>query len=209
MEGLNKQTQSNSNKPNFKGLGTLLIWVFIAISIRWQIIEPRWIPSGSMLPTLQINDKILVEKIRPKTKSLFPDNIKRDSIVVFKPPEGLISLGYKEKTALIKRIVGVPGDSIEVRKGLLIRNGVAIDEIWIKTQMNYEMEQITVPEDSYWVLGDNRNNSLDSHIWGPLPKKNIIGTAIFRYWPINVLGPIRFPTQKNIERKAPLAIMLL
>ena len=57
----------------------------------------------------------------------------------------------------------------------------------------YEMEAIKVPESSLWVLGDNRNNSLDSHIWGPLPEKNLIGTALVRYWPLKEIGPIRFP----------------
>ncbi len=55
------------------------------------------------------------------------------------------------------------------------------------------MEEIRVPEYSLWVLGDNRNNSLDSHIWGPLPEKNLIGTALARYWPLKKIGPIRFP----------------
>ena len=77
--------------------------------------------------------------------------------------------------------------------GTLYRNQKEINEPWIKEPIQYEMEAIKVPEYSLWVLGDNRNNSLDSHIWGPLSEKNLIGTALVRYWPINELGPIRFP----------------
>ena len=61
--------------------------------------------------------------------------------------------------------------------------------------MNYEMPKVTVPEHELWVMGDNRNSSLDSHLWGPLPEEAVIGTAIWRYWPLNRFGPIRFPSQ--------------
>ena len=79
-------------------------------------------------------------------------------------------------------------------------------EPWINDPMKYEMEAIIVPPLSLWVLGDNRNNSLDSHIWGPLPEENVLGTAIWRYWPLNKFGPIRFPTPKNIESNDHAAI---
>ena len=81
--------------------------------------------------------------------------------------------------------------------GQLIRNGEVIKETWVEIPMNYEMDEIIVPAESLWVLGDNRNNSLDSHLWGILPEKNVIGTAIWRYWPITKFGPIRFPTHKT------------
>ena len=65
--------------------------------------------------------------------------------------------------------------------------------------MEYELNAITVSENEIWVLGDNRNNSLDSHLWGPLPEEKVIGTAIWRYWPLNRFGPIRFPALKELE----------
>ena len=68
-----------------------------------------------------------------------------------------------------------------------------IEESWLEKPIGYEMSPITVPQDGLWVLGDNRNNSLDSHFWGSLPEENVIGTAIWRYWPMNRFGPIRFP----------------
>ena len=186
---------SSSNNPNPKKnyWKNLIIWASIAFLLRWQVLEPRWIPSGSMLPTLQIQDKILIEKVTPKIKRRFHDHLGRNSIVVFNPPNALIKAGYDEKSALIKRVVGIAGDKIEIHNGKLLRNGEGISEPWISEKINYEMAEINVPDNSLWVLGDNRNNSLDSHLWGPLPEENLIGTALLRYWPIKRLGSIRFP----------------
>tara|TARA_B100000700_G_C15053484_1_gene861563 strand:- start:1353 stop:1934 length:582 start_codon:yes stop_codon:yes gene_type:complete len=189
-----KETNSNSQKKNYSDIFQLVILLIIAFTIRWQIIEPRWIPSGSMLPTLQLKDKILIEKVIPRFDRLQRKNLKVGTIIVFSPPEALIEAGYSEKQDLIKRIEGLPGDEIEVEKGNLIRNGQIVEEEWRTYQMLYEMKKFVVPPNSVWVLGDNRNNSLDSHIWGPLPEENIIGTAIWRYWPLDNFGPIRFPT---------------
>tara|TARA_B100000700_G_scaffold283583_1_gene336113 strand:- start:104 stop:670 length:567 start_codon:yes stop_codon:yes gene_type:complete len=183
-------SKENQKQNNWKGL---FIWILIALLIRWQAIEPRWIPSGSMIPTLQIQDRILIEKLTPKINQNLNKHSKRNTIVIFKPPQSLTDIGYSDGSALIKRVVGLPGDKIKVSKGKLYRNEKEINEPWIKEPIQYEMNQIKVPEGSLWVLGDNRNNSLDSHIWGPLPEKNLIGTALIRYWPIKQIGPIRFP----------------
>jgi len=190
------QTQKTLNK---NGWVSILIWITMALLLRWQVIEPRWIPSGSMLPTIAIKDRILVEKLSPRINRLIHKNFKLESIVVFRPPQQLIDAGYDKKSALIKRVEGVEGDQIEVHMGKLIRNGKPIKESWIQIPINYEMDAITIPNNFLWVLGDNRNNSLDSHLWGLLPEENVIGTAILRYWPINKFGPIRFPTHiKNM-----------
>ena len=191
-----QQSQKNLNK---NGWFSILIWITLALLIRWQVIEPRWIPSGSMLPTLAIEDRILVEKLSPRIKRLQNQKIEIESIVVFRPPQKLIDAGYDENSALIKRVEGVEGDQIEVHMGQLIRNGNPINESWLEIPINYEMDAIKIPNNYLWVLGDNRNNSLDSHLWGLLPEENVIGKAIWRYWPINKFGPIRFPTHhKNM-----------
>tara|TARA_Y100001968_G_scaffold236783_1_gene220092 strand:+ start:1518 stop:2084 length:567 start_codon:yes stop_codon:yes gene_type:complete len=184
------ESKKNQNQSNWKGL---FIWIIIALLLRWQAVEPRWIPSGSMIPTLKIQDRILIEKISPKLNQKLHKHFKINTIVIFKPPKILTETGYSDGSALIKRVVGLPGDKIEISNGKLFRNEKEIDEAWIKEQIQYKMDQIEVPENSVWVLGDNRNNSLDSHLWGPLPEKNIIGKAMFRYWPIKEIGPIRFP----------------
>ena len=183
-------SKKNQNQNNWKGF---FIWILIALLLRWQAVEPRWIPSGSMIPTLQIQDRILIEKITPRLHKKLNKHLNLNTIVIFKPPKILTETGYSDGSALIKRIVGLPGDKIEVSNGKLYRNEKEINEPWIKEPIQYEMEAISVPNNSLWVLGDNRNNSLDSHIWGPLPEKNLIGTALARYWPLKDMGPIRFP----------------
>ncbi len=166
----------------------LLLWLALALLLRWLVIEPRWIPSGSMLPTLQLQDRILVEKIRPRLGRPLPVG----TIVVFHPPEALLQAGYDPDAALIKRVVGVPGDVIEVADGALRRNGLAVSEPWRRDPIAYRLPPVTVPEGQLLVMGDNRNASLDSHLWGPLPEDRLIGTAVFRYWPPGQFGPIRF-----------------
>jgi signal peptidase I len=166
----------------------LLLWAALAILLRWLVIEPRWIPSGSMLPTLQQQDRILVEKIRPR----LPGPLPLGTIVVFQPPDPLLAAGYDPAAALIKRVVAGPGDRIEVRDGSMRRNGSVVVEPWRLAPIDYDLAPLVVPPGHLMVLGDNRNASLDSHLWGPLPADHVIGTAVFRYWPLNHLGPIRF-----------------
>ena len=172
-----------------KGWRSVLVWLGLALVLRWAVLEPRWIPSGSMLPTLQLQDRILVEKVRPKLGSGVPTG----SIVVFRAPEQLVAAGYDPTAALIKRVIGQPGDVVEVRDGMLLRNGAAVSEPWRREAIDYAFGPVTVPDDHLLVLGDNRNASLDSHVWGPLPEQDLIGTAVLRYWPLNRAGPIRFP----------------
>ena len=191
--------KDSSKKPTtlLKDIKTLFIWVFVALIIRWQVVEPRWIPSGSMLPTLQIQDKILVEKISPKLN--FSKNLSRlrDQIIVFNAPSILIEAGYESKTALIKRVIGLPGDKVEVKEGNLYINDIMQRKYLTDKNINYSTGPYIVPEKSLWVMGDNRNNSMDSHIWGFLPYEKVIGRAILRYWPLNKFGPINFPNLNN------------
>ena len=181
-----------------KDFKNLFIWIVIALIIRWQVIEPRWIPSGSMLPTLQIQDKILVEKLTPKITSKSNLSKLKNKIIVFNVPEQLIEAGYGSDITLIKRVIGVPGDKVEVKEGNLYLNDIAQNNYISDKNINYSIGPYVVPEKSLWVMGDNRNNSMDSHIWGFLPYEKVIGKAIFRYWPLNNIGPIRFPSLNNI-----------
>ena len=185
----------NSLLKDFKNL---FIWITIALIIRWQVIEPRWIPSGSMLPTLQIQDKILVEKLTPKLTSKSNLAKLKNKIIVFNVPEQLIKAGYESDIALIKRVIGVPGDKVEVKEGNLYLNDIAQNNYISDSNINYSVGPYVVPDKSLWVMGDNRNNSMDSHVWGFLPYEKVIGKAFFRYWPLNNIGPIRFPELNNV-----------
>ena len=171
-----------------RSLRSLLAWVLLALVLRWLVLEPRWIPSGSMLPTLQLEDRVLVQKLLPRLGV----NPGVGASVVFHPPEALLEAGYDSQAALIKRVVAVGGDQVEVRGGRLWRNGVAINPDWSSRPMGYSLPPTRVPPGHLLVLGDNRNASLDSHLWGPLPANKVIGTAIWRYWPLDRFGPLRF-----------------
>jgi len=183
-----KSEPSQTSGSTWRGWRSLVLWLCVALLLRWLVIEPRWIPSGSMLPTLELRDRILVEKVRPKLKQQLPNG----TIVVFHAPPALVAAGYDPKAALIKRVEGQPGDVIEVRDGELLRNGEPVLEPWRKDAMDYSFGPITVGPGELLVLGDNRNASLDSHVWGPLPSHEVIGTAVFRYWPLQRVGAIRF-----------------
>ena len=191
---MNSEPPTTSSSTS-SGWRSLVLWLCVALLLRWLVIEPRWIPSGSMLPTLELQDRILVEKVRPKLDSPLPNG----TIVVFHAPAVLVEAGYDPKAALIKRVVGQPGDDIEVRDGQLLRNGDPVLEPWRSEAMDYSFGPITVPEGELLVLGDNRNASLDSHVWGPLPRKEVIGTALFRYWPLRRVGAIRFSDLDLLE----------
>ena len=167
---------------------SLLSWLALALLLRWAVIEPRWIPSGSMLPTLQLQDRILVEKLGTR----FGRELRPGTVVVFHPPPDLVAAGYDPDAALIKRVVAGPGQTVAVRQGRLILDGQPLAADWSSERIEYELATLTVPPGQLWVMGDNRNASLDSHVWGPLPREDVIGTAIWRYWPLRRFGPIRF-----------------
>lgn len=158
-------------------LPTLVIAVTISFTFNTYVAQGMMIPSGSMLPTIQLNDKVFVEKMVRLTDFAFGD------IVVFYPP----APGY-EQQKFIKRLIGLPGDTIEVRNGALLRNGRQVDEPYVQEKMNYVFGPVTVPDNHYLFLGDNRNDSLDSHLW-PTPfveKSQIVGKAMFRYYPLDL-----------------------
>jgi signal peptidase I len=109
-------------------------------------------------------------------------------IVVFSPTETLKQQNFKD--AFIKRIIGLPGEKVQVKGGKIYINDQPIAENYIQEPTNYQLGPVTVPPHSYFVLGDNRNNSYDSYYWGYVPRENIIGKATKRFWPFNRMGSI-------------------
>lgn len=157
--------------------------VLLTFILRNFVVEARQIPSGSMIPTLQIGDRLLVDKITYK----FNDLHYSDIIVFAPPPEAQVG---GNKNDYIKRIIGLPGDKIEVRERKLYLNDKELKEPYLAESPEYKFGPVTVPESSLFVMGDNRNNSFDSHAWGFLPLTNVKGRAFFRFWPPNRIGII-------------------
>lgn len=151
-------------------IGSLPIWIDRAVM---QCI----VPSESMVPTLQVSDRIFVsrdEAYQPKT----------GDIVVFKaPPKAITLVKAKPESLFVKRVVGLPGEEVEVRNAQVWINKAPLAESYVTVQPDYVWGPTVVPRDAYFVLGDNRNESADSHVWGFLPKGNLIGEAYKIYWP--------------------------
>ncbi len=196
---ITKKQPSRQAKPeNFwlESIKTLGLSLFLAFGIRTFIAEARYIPSGSMLPTLQINDRLIIDKI-----SYDFSNPKRGDIVVFNPTKTLEAENFH--VAFIKRVIGLPGDKVEVKNGRVYVNNLPIKENYLEARPDYQWGPVVVPVNSYLVLGDNRNDSYDSHYWGFVPRQNIIGKAMFRFWPFNRIGDIERPVYvlKNTDNK--------
>ncbi len=164
---------------------TIGLSIILALGIRTFVAEARWIPSESMVPTLIINDKLIVDKL-----SYHFTNPERGEIVVFAPTDNIMKDNPNLKDAFIKRIIGLPGDKVEVKGGRVYINDQPLRENYIEAEPEYQYGPVTVPTDSYLVLGDNRNNSYDSHFWGFVPRDHIIGRAIVRFWPPHRIGDL-------------------
>jgi signal peptidase I len=170
--------------PWIEGLQTIGLSIILALGIRQFVAEARYIPSGSMKPTLQINDRLVVEKISYRFNP--PE---RGDIIVFRAPQkALDAVNSTTNDAYIKRVIALPGESVEVKEGKVFINGEALEETYIQAPPSYTWGPEVVPENEYLVLGDNRNLSSDGHIWGFLPEESIIGRAVVRFWPLPRIG---------------------
>lgn len=197
-------------KSALKEIFETIVFVLVAvILIRFFIGELRWIPSSSMYPTLLEGDRIFVEKV---TKPLrIP---RRGDVIVFYPPDeelktDLLSVLSRltgilcKDIAYIKRIIGVPGDKFEIKKEdkdfYVYINGekqfepyILSPTDWIECRDDMYCGPFEIPDGQYFMMGDNRGNSQDSRFWGLLPKENIIGRAVFKFWPPLRTGKIRY-----------------
>jgi signal peptidase I len=181
---LRASAQKEEN-PWLEAAKTIGLSLFLALGIRQFVAEARYIPSESMVPTLEINDRLIVEKI-----SYLVNPPQREDIIVFWPNDRLRQQQPKLKDAFIKRLIGLPGEKVEVRAGRVYINDKPLQEKYIEAEPDYEWGPEIVPENAYLVLGDNRNNSYDSHFWGYVPRQNIIGRAAFRFWPPSRIGNV-------------------
>ena len=166
-------------KPWWRETIETVLWaVVLALILRTFVIQAFWIPSGSMIPTLEIGDRVLVLKFWYHLPKVEP---KRGDIIVFKYP-------VDPRRDFVKRIIGLPGDKVEMRNGTVYVNDKELFEPHVKNTDTYNMAPVTVPPDNYFCLGDNRPNSQDGRFWGLVPANFVRGPAVFRYWPLNRIG---------------------
>jgi signal peptidase I len=141
------------------------------------VVQAFYIPSGSMEPTLMVNDRILVAKFLYRFEP-----VARGDVIVFRYP-------LNPQRDFVKRVIGLPGNQAQLKEGVVYIDGQRISEKGYTIKPDYgNYGPVTVPRGDYFVLGDNRNNSEDSRFFGYVPRANIIGKAIFIYWPPQRLG---------------------
>lgn len=200
-------------KEGFKEAVDTIVFVVVAvIIIRFFIAELRWIPSGSMRPTLIEGDRIVVEKLTKYPNIIkshkFENVPKRGDIMIFYPPFVELKTDpisvfsrltgfFCKDIAFIKRVIGLPGEKFQIKQE---SNGVykvyindkPLDEEYImsdrdfhKCRENMYCGPFVIPEGEYFMMGDNRGNSQDSRFWGTLSQNRFIGRAVFVFWPLN------------------------
>jgi len=172
----------SSKETKFCLLEIVIIAIIYSLIIKTYIVQAYYIPSSSMEPTLKIKDRILVNKFIYKLQ-----NPRRKDIVVFLSP-------VKKYMNIIKRVIGIPGDILKLIKGELYLNNRKLKENYIFSGINYNflylteklqsIKKLMVPDNYYYVMGDNRARSMDSRYFGPVEKKLIKGKAFIIYWPI-------------------------
>ena len=167
----------------FEWTVVLSVAFILALVIRAFVFGAFYIPSNSMEPSLLTGDRILVNKL----SYTFSEPSYGD-LVVFFPPETAVDIAQME---LIKRVVAVGGDNVQIRGGVLYRNGIAVDEEYLPASaqnQNRDFPHVDVPPNHVFVMGDNRANSRDSRQFGPVPVENMVGRAFVTYWPPSSMG---------------------
>lgn len=155
----------------------LLAAILLVVVIRAGVAEARIVPTGSMMPTILPGDRLIAEKVVYRFTG--PS---RGDIVVFKPPRAVSTSDY------LKRVIGLPGETVEIRDGQVFINDQPLDEPYIKEKPVYTYGPEVVPPGKLFVLGDNRNDSLDSHVWGFVDESDVRSRAVMRFWPLPRLG---------------------
>jgi signal peptidase I len=159
----------------------VLVALLAAFLVKTFLFQPFYIPSGSMEHTLEIDDRVLVNKLSYKLH-----DVNRGDIVVFERPPGSVGSTIKD---LIKRVVALPGESVEGRSDGVYVDGERLDEPYVaEGAVTGTFGPVEVGDDEVFVMGDNRSMSQDSRAFGPIDEDLIEGRAFFRFWPLSSLG---------------------
>ena len=173
-----EQSTSQAGSALREIVETILFTLLIYVLVRTFLFENYRVVGRSMEPTLENDQFLVVSKLDYRLHTP-----QRGDIIVFRDPRA-------DNRKLIKRIVGLPGDTVEITNGLVTINGQPLEEPYIESPSRYTEDPLTVPDGQYFVLGDNRNNSSDSHAWGTLAGDLIVGKAWLSYWPPSMWGRI-------------------
>jgi signal peptidase I len=185
-EGPELPTAGGAKKPRSLQR-TVLEWVLllggalvIALLIKTFLFQAFYIPSESMVPTLETNDRVLVNKLSYKLH-----DVNRGDIVVFETPESETG-GAQD---LVKRVIGLPGETVSCRNGGILIDGRPLDEPYLEDTVDTSCDQeYRIPADTVFVMGDNRTQSKDSRSFGPIDQDSIVGRVFIRIWPPNRVG---------------------
>jgi signal peptidase I len=199
-------TKNQSRSGSLIELVTIVaVALGLALGIQAFLVKPFRIPSESMVPTLEIGQRVLVNRV-----SMHFGDPKKGDIVVFKPPKGAddhecgarhtseqacpLPTKARSNTNFIKRVVATGGDRLKVIDGRVYVNDKRRKEPFINPDSQCDIcnlpRDITIPKGYFFMMGDNRGESLDSREWGPIPKKWMIGKAFVTYWPPNRIGTL-------------------
>jgi signal peptidase I len=168
---------------------TIAVAFLLAQAVRTWVVQPYVVPTGSMLPTIQLHDQVLANKF-----TYFFNQPEAGQIVVFDNP----ILGHSaEEDTLIKRVIAVGGQTVDLRGGKVVVDGKALTEPYTYGQPSDPLDgsavtfPLTIPREEIWVMGDNRTQSEDSRWFGPVPVSSVHGQAFFIYWPLSRLGSLK------------------
>jgi signal peptidase I len=175
--------RNRTRRSIIEWVAILAVAVVAALLLRGFVIQPYFIPSGSMLPTLQIGDKVLVDKL-----SYHMHAVHRGDVIVFKKPAADYSPAIKD---LIKRVIGLPDETISAAGGSVYIDGKRLPEPWLpKGVTTADFAPVHIPAGDYFVMGDNRGDSADSRVIGPISGSLIVGRAFLIVWPIGQIGTL-------------------
>jgi signal peptidase I len=164
-------------------LAIIVAAVIFGLLIRWQVYEATLVISGSMKPTLQVGDRLLVDH-----RTSLHHHYKRGDIIIFDTPES-----WGDKDVYIKRLIGLPGEKIEIAMGHVVINGEVLNENYLQeTPLEEDMPAVQLGPDEYFVMGDNRNNSSDSREHGPIHDADVKGRAIYVVAPFGRFGQLPY-----------------
>ena len=174
----------------FEIVETLVLTLIIFFVIQTFVAQPYRVEQQSMERTLEPDQYVLVDKLSPRF-----DDYSRGDIVVFEPPEAWVQGG--PRTPFIKRVIGLPGETVEIRDGAIVIDGTPLDEPYVydlqPTTAIDEPARWVIPDGELFVMGDHRAASADSRAFGPIERSTVIGRAWLRYWPISSLGILPTP----------------